>query len=61
MPLEQLRALVTTQIDFRTDEALASESIPAASFKEAEVLRKAAEHAKTDHHMDIIPPEVLSK
>jgi predicted small metal-binding protein len=26
-----------------------------------DVLRKAAEHAKTDHHMESIPPEVLSK
>ena len=26
-----------------------------------DVLRKAAEHAKTDHHMETIPPEVLSK
>jgi predicted small metal-binding protein len=26
-----------------------------------DVLRKAAEHAKTDHHMDAIPPDVLSK
>jgi predicted small metal-binding protein len=26
-----------------------------------DVLRKAAEHAKTAHHMDSIPPEVLSK
>ena len=26
-----------------------------------DVLRKAAEHAKTDHHMDSIPPEVLAK
>jgi predicted small metal-binding protein len=28
---------------------------------EHDVLRKAAEHAKTDHHMESIPPEVLSK
>jgi predicted small metal-binding protein len=28
---------------------------------EHDVLRKAAEHAKTDHHMDSIPPDVLSK
>ena len=28
---------------------------------EHDVLRKAAEHAKADHHMDSIPPEVLSK
>jgi predicted small metal-binding protein len=28
---------------------------------EHEVLRKAAEHAKTVHHMESIPPEVLSK
>ena len=28
---------------------------------EHDVLRKAAEHAKTAHHMDSIPPEVLSK
>jgi predicted small metal-binding protein len=28
---------------------------------ENEVLRKATEHAKTYHHMDSIPPEVLSK
>jgi predicted small metal-binding protein len=28
---------------------------------EHDVLRKAAEHAKTDHQMDSIPPEVLSK
>ena len=28
---------------------------------EHDVLRKAAEHAKTEHHMDSIPPEVLSK
>jgi predicted small metal-binding protein len=28
---------------------------------EHEVLRNAAEHAKTDHHMESIPPEVLSK
>jgi len=28
---------------------------------EHEVLRKAAEHAKTAHHMESIPPEVLSK
>jgi predicted small metal-binding protein len=26
-----------------------------------DVLRKAAEHAKTDHQMDTIPPDVLSK
>ena len=26
-----------------------------------DVLRKAAEHAKTDHHMDSIPPDVLAK
>jgi predicted small metal-binding protein len=26
-----------------------------------DVLRKAAEHAKTAHHMESIPPEVLSK
>lgn len=26
-----------------------------------DVLRKAAEHAKKDHHMEIIPPDVLSK
>jgi predicted small metal-binding protein len=28
---------------------------------EHDVLRKAAEHAKTDHKMDNIPPDVLSK
>ena len=28
---------------------------------EHEVLRKAAEHAKAAHHMERIPPEVLSK
>jgi len=28
---------------------------------EHDVLRKAAEHAKTDHHMDSIPPDVLAK
>jgi predicted small metal-binding protein len=28
---------------------------------EHDVLRKAAEHAKTAHHMESIPPEVLSK
>jgi predicted small metal-binding protein len=28
---------------------------------EHDVLRKAAEHAKTSHHMDNIPPDVLSK
>ena len=28
---------------------------------EHDVLRKAAEHAKRAHHMDSIPPEVLSK
>ena len=28
---------------------------------EHDVLRKAAEHAKTAHHMENIPPEVLSK
>jgi predicted small metal-binding protein len=28
---------------------------------EHDVLRKAAEHAKTDHHMENIPPDVLSK
>ena len=28
---------------------------------EHDVLRKAAEHAKTAHHMDRIPPDVLSK
>jgi predicted small metal-binding protein len=28
---------------------------------EDEVLQKAAEHAKTDHGMDNIPPEVLAK
>ena len=28
---------------------------------EHDVLRKAAEHAKTAHNMDSIPPEVLSK
>jgi predicted small metal-binding protein len=28
---------------------------------EHDVLRKAAEHAKQDHHMDNIPPDVLSK
>jgi predicted small metal-binding protein len=28
---------------------------------EEEVLRKAAEHAKTDHGMDSIPPDVLAK
>jgi predicted small metal-binding protein len=28
---------------------------------ENDVLRQAAEHAKTAHHMDSIPPEVLSK
>jgi predicted small metal-binding protein len=28
---------------------------------EHDVLRKAAEHAKTDHHMESVPPEVLSK
>jgi predicted small metal-binding protein len=28
---------------------------------EHDVLRKAAEHAKTAHHMDSIPPDVLSK
>jgi predicted small metal-binding protein len=26
-----------------------------------DVLRKAAEHAKTDHHMDSLPPDVLAK
>lgn len=28
---------------------------------EHDVLRKAAEHAKTDHNMESIPPEMLSK
>lgn len=28
---------------------------------EHDVLRKAAEHAKAAHHMDSIPPDVLSK
>jgi predicted small metal-binding protein len=28
---------------------------------EHDVLRKAAEHAKTAHHMDSLPPDVLSK
>jgi predicted small metal-binding protein len=28
---------------------------------EEEVLQKAAEHAKTDHGMDSIPPDVLDK
>jgi predicted small metal-binding protein len=28
---------------------------------EHDVLRKAAEHAKTVHHMESIPPDVLSK
>ena len=28
---------------------------------EHDVLRKAAEHAKTAHNMDSIPPDVLSK
>jgi predicted small metal-binding protein len=28
---------------------------------EHDVLRKAAEHAKTAYHMDSIPPDVLSK
>jgi predicted small metal-binding protein len=28
---------------------------------EHDVLRKAAEHAKTAHHLESIPPEVLSK
>ena len=28
---------------------------------EHDVLRKAAEHARTAHNMDSIPPEVLSK
>jgi len=28
---------------------------------EHDVLRKAAEHAKKDHHMENIPPDVLSK
>ena len=28
---------------------------------EHDVLRKAAEHAKKDHHMESMPPEVLSK
>jgi predicted small metal-binding protein len=28
---------------------------------EHDVLRKAAEHERTDHHMESIPPEVLSK
>ena len=28
---------------------------------EHDVLRQAAEHAKTAHHMDSIPPETLSK
>jgi predicted small metal-binding protein len=28
---------------------------------EHDVLRKAAEHAKTAHNMETIPPEVLSK
>ena len=28
---------------------------------EHDVLRQAAEHAKTAHHMEIIPPDVLSK
>ena len=28
---------------------------------EHDVLRKAAEHAKTAHHMENIPPDVLSK
>ena len=26
-----------------------------------DVLRKAAEHAKKDHHMETMPPEILSK
>jgi len=39
---------------------------PGCSFEikadsEHDVLRKAAEHAKTSHHMENIPPEVLSK
>jgi predicted small metal-binding protein len=28
---------------------------------EREVLRKAVQHAKTAHHMESVPPEVLSK
>ena len=28
---------------------------------EDDVLRKAAEHARKDHHMENIPPDVLSK
>jgi predicted small metal-binding protein len=28
---------------------------------EEEILQKAAEHAKTDHGMDSIPPDVLAK
>ena len=28
---------------------------------EDDVLRKAAEHARKDHHMESIPPDVLSK
>ena len=28
---------------------------------EHDVLRKATEHTKTAHHMDSLPPEVLSK
>ena len=28
---------------------------------EHDVLRKAAEHAKTAHHMESIPPDLLSK
>jgi predicted small metal-binding protein len=28
---------------------------------EPDVLRKAAEHAKTDHNMESIPPDMLSK
>jgi predicted small metal-binding protein len=40
--------------------------VPGCNFEirgvsEHDVLRKAAEHAKTDHHMESIPPEVLSK
>ena len=28
---------------------------------EHDVLRKAADHARTEHHMESIPPETLSK
>jgi predicted small metal-binding protein len=44
----------TPSIDFDRSQEMRGDS-------EHDVLRKAAEHAKTAHPMDSIPPEVLSK